>query len=163
MILITGSTGYIGQHLVRRLVAQGERPRCLVRDPQKATRLFPAGGIEIVRGDTTNPTSLAEATKGVETIVHAAFYRANADYYQAKTDFGAYYKNALLYLACIDIKSLNPTERRNRAWSLSLAALVSPTIYNFGELVRFLSPSDSQFDLTHTIVAVAHASYPLLP
>ena len=26
MILITGATGYIGRHLVARLVAQGERP-----------------------------------------------------------------------------------------------------------------------------------------
>ena len=30
MILITGATGYIGRHLVARLVQQGERPRCLV-------------------------------------------------------------------------------------------------------------------------------------
>src|SRR5215470_1924939 len=29
MILITGATGYIGRHLLVRLVAQGERPRCL--------------------------------------------------------------------------------------------------------------------------------------
>ena len=27
MILITGATGYIGRHLVARLVAQGERPQ----------------------------------------------------------------------------------------------------------------------------------------
>ncbi len=77
MILITGSTGYIGQHLVRRLVAQGERPRCLVRDPQKAQRLFPGADLEIARGDTTDPASLAEAVKGVETIVHAAFMTAD--------------------------------------------------------------------------------------
>jgi len=32
MLLITGATGYVGTHLVARLVAQGERPRCLVRD-----------------------------------------------------------------------------------------------------------------------------------
>ena len=87
------------------------------------------------RKDLDSAERILDSFDSVETIVHAAFYRANADYYQAKTDFGAYYKNALLYLACIDIKSLNPTERRNRAWSLSLAALVSPTIYNFGELL----------------------------
>ncbi|KAK4032649.1 hypothetical protein C8A01DRAFT_20299 [Parachaetomium inaequale] len=71
----------------------------------------------------------------VETIVHAAFYGANADYFQAKADFGSYYRNALLYLACIDIKSLSPAERRNRAYDLSVAALVSTSIYNFGELL----------------------------
>src|SRR5579883_2153153 len=77
MILITGATGYIGQHLVRRLVAQGERPRCLVRDPQKAQRLFTGADLDIARGDTTDPASLVEAVKGVETIVHAAFMTAD--------------------------------------------------------------------------------------
>ncbi len=77
MILITGATGYIGQHLVRRLVERGERPRGLVRDPQKAARLFPGVEMELVRGDTTDPASLAEAVHGVETIVHAAFMTAD--------------------------------------------------------------------------------------
>src|SRR5258708_30609590 len=77
MILITGSTGYIGQHLVRRLIAQGERPRCLVRDPQKAAHLFPGVQIEVVQGDTTQPATLAEAVKSVETIVHTGFMTAD--------------------------------------------------------------------------------------
>jgi NADH dehydrogenase len=77
MILITGSTGYIGQHLVRRLVAQGEHPRCLVRDPQKAAQLFPGAELEIARGNTTDAAALAEAVKGIDTIVHAAFITAD--------------------------------------------------------------------------------------
>jgi uncharacterized protein YbjT (DUF2867 family) len=77
MILITGSTGYIGQHLVQRLTAQGERPRCLVRDPQKAARLFPGAEIEVVQGETTQPATLIEAVKGVDTIIHAAFMTAD--------------------------------------------------------------------------------------
>jgi len=77
MILIAGSTGYIGQHLVRRLVEQGERPRCLARDPGKAARLFPGEQVEIVQGDTTQPETLAGAVKGIDTIVHAAFITAD--------------------------------------------------------------------------------------
>lgn len=50
-------------------------------------------------------------------------------------EFAAYYRNALLYLACIDINSLTPQERHRRALHLSIAALVSDTIYNFGELL----------------------------
>lgn len=77
MILVAGSTGYIGQHLVRRLIEQGEKPRCLVRDPQKAARLFPLEKIEVARGDTTQPDILVEAVRGVETVVHAAFMTAD--------------------------------------------------------------------------------------
>ena len=77
MILITGATGYIGRHLVARLVAQGERPRCLVRDLNRAKHLLPADKVELVQGETTSPTSLDNAVQGVDTIVHAAFLTAD--------------------------------------------------------------------------------------
>ena len=77
MILITGATGYIGRHLVARLVEQGERPRCLVRDVRRAGSILPAGKVELVQGDTTQSASLEAAVQGVDTIVHAAFITAD--------------------------------------------------------------------------------------
>ena len=77
MILITGATGYIGRHLVARLVAQGERPRCLVRDTKRAAAIFPADKVELARGDTVDSASLQEAVCGIDTIVHAAFITAD--------------------------------------------------------------------------------------
>ncbi|RMJ27714.1 proteasome regulatory [Aspergillus sp. HF37] len=71
----------------------------------------------------------------VETVVHASFYKVNAEYYHAKEEFASYYKNALLYLACIDLEDLPDAERTSRAYNLSVAALVSDSIYNFGELL----------------------------
>ena len=71
----------------------------------------------------------------VETVVHASFYRVNADYYQSKADFTSYYKNALLYLACVQESDLSKEEQETRAYNLSIAALISETIYNFGELL----------------------------
>lgn len=79
--------------------------------------------------------TILDTFDSVETVIHAAFYDANASYYQRKMDFAAYYRNALLYLACIDIQSLTPQERHARAHHLSLAALLSDSIYNFGELL----------------------------
>ena len=54
---------------------------------------------------------------------------------QGKHDFAAYYKNALLYLACIDLKTLSHDDTQGRAYDLSVAALISDSIYNFGELL----------------------------
>lgn len=50
-------------------------------------------------------------------------------------DFANYYRTSLLYLACIDLASLSSEERHRRAYYLSVAALVSSSIYNFGELL----------------------------
>lgn len=50
-------------------------------------------------------------------------------------DFSNYYRTALLYLACIDLATMSEKERHRRAYYLSVAALVSSSIYNFGELL----------------------------
>jgi NADH dehydrogenase len=77
MILITGATGYIGRHLVSRLVNRGDRPCCLVRDIDRASHTLPADKVELVQGDTTKPDSLGAAVQSVDTIVHAAFLTAD--------------------------------------------------------------------------------------
>ncbi|KAL7270764.1 26S proteasome regulatory subunit [Rhizina undulata] len=78
---------------------------------------------------------ILESFDSVESVVHASFYRVNADYYNAKLEFASYYKNALLYLACIQISDLSIQEQQERAYNLALAALLGETIYNFGELL----------------------------
>ena len=87
------------------------------------------------RKDLDKAERILDTFDSVETMVHAAFYDTNASYYSAKMDFASYYRNALLYLACIDISKLSTDERRERAYKLSIAALVSTSIYNFGELL----------------------------
>ncbi|MCJ1402044.1 26S proteasome regulatory subunit [Xylographa trunciseda] len=87
------------------------------------------------RKDLNKAESILDTFDSVETEVHASFYRTNASYYQAKHDFAAYYKNALLYLACIDLKTLTNDDAQARAYDLSVAALISDSIYNFGELL----------------------------
>ncbi|KAI1371914.1 hypothetical protein F4677DRAFT_434022 [Hypoxylon crocopeplum] len=92
--------------------------------------------LDASRKDLDKAEHILDAFDSVETKVHAAFYQVNADYYQVKGDFASYYRNALLYLACIDLSSLSPDERKARAYDLGIAALVSDSIYNFGELLQ---------------------------
>ncbi|KAI9822895.1 MAG: 26S proteasome regulatory subunit [Thelocarpon impressellum] len=87
------------------------------------------------RKELNEAERILDTFDSVEAVVHASFYRINADYYHAKLEFASYYRNALLYLACIDLADLTPQERESRAYALSVAALVSDSIYNFGELL----------------------------
>lgn len=65
MLFISGITGHVGGAAARRLLAQGHSLRALVRDPDKAAA-WAAQGVELVRGDLTDPTSLAAALRGVD-------------------------------------------------------------------------------------------------
>ncbi|WP_016701248.1 NAD(P)H-binding protein [Actinoalloteichus spitiensis] len=66
MILVTGATGVIGG-AVLRLLAGGERPvRALARTPSSVPTL---PGVEVVRGDFTEPESLRRAVDGVRAVL----------------------------------------------------------------------------------------------
>jgi uncharacterized protein YbjT (DUF2867 family) len=70
MLLLTGATGLVGSALLRRLVAEGQPVRCLVRDPR---RLGPQRvRVQIALGDLTDPPSFRNAMRGVDTVVHLA-------------------------------------------------------------------------------------------
>ncbi len=70
MLLLTGATGLVGSAVLRRLVAEGEQVRCLVRNPRRlgAQRVR----VQIALGDLTDPPSFRNALRGVQTVVHLA-------------------------------------------------------------------------------------------
>jgi len=72
LILVTGGAGYIGSHLVRRLLAAGEPVRALVRDRARVERegRLPETGVEIVGLDVRSPAGLTQAMQGVRTVIH---------------------------------------------------------------------------------------------
>lgn len=72
------------------------------------------------------------------TSVHARFYELASNYYRTVGNHFEYYKNALRYLGCVKYETLSDTEKQERAFYLSLAAVLGDGIYNFGELVSFL-------------------------
>ena len=67
MILVIGATGTVGSEVVRQLVATGERPRALVRDPATARQRL-GDQVEQVVGDLDRPETIAAALAGVDRV-----------------------------------------------------------------------------------------------
>ncbi len=71
MILVTGSTGFVGRNLVKRLVAEKKPVRCLVR-PTSNLQSLSNLKVEISYGDITQLATLSEAMKNVDVVIHLA-------------------------------------------------------------------------------------------
>ena len=69
--LVTGATGFVGHHLVKRLIAHGVDVSCLVRASSKRSALEELGASFVV-GDVTDPDSLPSALQGIDVVYHVA-------------------------------------------------------------------------------------------
>ena len=68
-IFLTGATGFVGSHLLRRLLAEGHLVRALVRNVDKAGSLAQQG-TELVGGDVVENTGLDEGLPGCDAVIH---------------------------------------------------------------------------------------------
>ncbi|MEE8354759.1 MAG: SDR family NAD(P)-dependent oxidoreductase [Candidatus Bathyarchaeia archaeon] len=73
-VLVTGGAGFIGSHLVDRLVEEGARVRVL--DDLSRGRIDYLEGIweriEFIEGDIRRPEDVSKALTGIETVFHLA-------------------------------------------------------------------------------------------
>jgi NAD dependent epimerase/dehydratase len=95
-VLVTGAGGFIGSHLVERLVELGARVRALVRYNSRndwgLLELLPAAvkeHLEVVAGDITDPFGVARALAGCEVVFHLAALIAIPYSYTAPSQFVA--------------------------------------------------------------------------
>lgn len=76
-VFVTGASGFVGSHTVKALVAEDHRPRLLVRDPAKATKVLgllgvPEGAVEFAPGDMLDQKAVDAGLDGCDSAVHAA-------------------------------------------------------------------------------------------
>lgn len=86
IVFITGATGKLGRHLIKRVIAKDRRILLLSR--KKACELS-GSDVSFIEGDILDPGSYARCMKGVDTVLHMAavthtndikmYYRTNAD------------------------------------------------------------------------------------
>jgi uncharacterized protein YbjT (DUF2867 family) len=67
IIALTGATGFLGGHVLRRALEAGHKIRALARKPQP-----PREGVEWVAGSLDDSASLATLCQGTDTVVHVA-------------------------------------------------------------------------------------------
>ena len=72
MILVTGASGYVGSHIVKRLVEAGQPVGALVRNRAWAEAEGRLAGLKIewAEGDLTKPETLTHVMQGVDTVIH---------------------------------------------------------------------------------------------
>jgi dihydroflavonol-4-reductase len=83
---ITGGTGFIGQHVVRKLIARGYGVYALVRSERSAAILSSLGA-NVVPGDITDTASMRAGMAGSDVVFHmAAWYKmGSSDWMKAES------------------------------------------------------------------------------
>ncbi len=72
MIVVTGSSGHVGNVLVRKLLEQGKKVRVLLHPPTTVRVSLEGLDVERVSGDVTDYDSLLRAFDGAEMVYHCA-------------------------------------------------------------------------------------------
>ena len=72
MILVVGATGLLGSEVCRELIAQHKPLRALVRPGATKAQSLQQQGVEVMFGDLKDSASLAEACRGMRTVVSTA-------------------------------------------------------------------------------------------
>lgn len=85
-VFVTGATGFVGSHVVSRLVEAGHHPICMVR-ASSDTGLLDRQGVQTVLGSLGELNGLGDTLKEVDAVIHIAgaikvrdtddFYRIN--------------------------------------------------------------------------------------
>lgn len=74
LAFVTGSTGLLGNNLVRTLLREGHRVRALARSHEKAKRELGDTDAQVVVGDMNDVAGFADALDGVDVVFHNAAY-----------------------------------------------------------------------------------------
>jgi len=70
IVALTGSTGFIGSHILNTLLTNGYQVRALVRRPNKVRISHP--NLELIHGDLHNLSALDQLATSTDVVIHCA-------------------------------------------------------------------------------------------
>jgi NADH dehydrogenase len=68
-VFLTGATGFVGQHMLKRLLDEKHSVRALVREPAKAGKP-PSESVEYVPGDVVSGAGVRSGIAGCDAVIH---------------------------------------------------------------------------------------------
>ncbi|HUU13808.1 MAG TPA: NAD-dependent epimerase/dehydratase family protein [Terriglobia bacterium] len=142
MILLTGSTGYLGSQIAQELIRRRMPFRVLVRD---ATRLGFAPeevGCEVVVGDMRDAAALRKAVEGAKSVIHTAalvkmYVRGRRDFWRVNVQG---LQNLLQAAADAGVERV--------VYTSSFIALGPSADVNAGEGLRNRGPYSNEYEET---------------
>lgn len=153
IVAVTGATGFVGRHLIDRLVSAGWQVRALVRRPDAD---LPSDGVTPVPGSMEDAESLRRLVEGADHVVHSAglIKAASREEFDRVNGYGTgllaeacaaqAVPPRLIYLSSLAArtpelsdygasKRLGETELAERAGALHWTILRPPVIYGPGD------------------------------
>jgi dTDP-L-rhamnose 4-epimerase len=123
-VLLTGGAGFIGQHVLARLLARGHQVRVLdsLRPDVHSGPWQPPAGVELIVGDVRDAAVLDRSLAGIAAVVHLA----------AKVGLGVDLQDLPDYASCNDAGTASLLAGMARAQIGRLAIASSMVVYGEG-------------------------------
>lgn len=168
LVLVTGITGTQGGGVASALLDKGYRLRGLTRDPgSEKARSWSGRGVEMVKGDFTDPPSIESALKGVDYLFVNIVERV-ADYLTAaKFTFDAAHRAGVKHIVLTTNRLADPdsgfevnADRNKRVLELYLRnSGYSYTTLRIPQMMEnFTRPADMQRVLSQGVVSAGSAT-----
>jgi uncharacterized protein YbjT (DUF2867 family) len=159
-VLIAGATGFVGRVLARRLLDDGYRVRCLVREPDsQAARALERAGCELAVADLTEAAGLDDAVADVDAayfLVH--MIDSGEDYADAERAGAARFAKAasaagvkrVIYLGGLGDETASEHLTARHGTALALRELGPPLTYFRAAMI--IGPGSESYELLRAIV-----------
>jgi dihydroflavonol-4-reductase len=140
-IFVTGATGQTGGNVCEQLIRRGDNVRALVRNLDQAAAL--AGiGVELIRGDISDPDDVLRAAKGAGAAIHCAALLGGAS--QDLDDF-----RAVNVVGTTNVFDAAKAHDMRRVVALSTATFINLTTdRDFEEAPVLEDPPDDPYTVT---------------